>query len=419
MKDEALKLALEALENELAVDMTNLDEVDKSAQQMLEAIWAIRQALAAPVQERNFCERCGKRLGSGIHTCTPPAPVQEPMANASAWFALVMNAAAELEDASYCLRDEDAKRMAISGAKHYRDAAKALYTTPPSAPVQEPVAWINAEKRTFEWNGPVLWNTPTVAILDKIPLYTTPPAAPVQEPDDELTQALIERDEYHAIADELAEMIAQITGEDIGEHTSANFPWRNALDAAENWLCHPPEAPVQEPVLQEIEQYRLQMAGISTAAIGYWKEGDGIHPDYDTPALRDVAKLYTQYDKLYKAQNVANGVIAGALFDFMGWLTSRPKRIILSSADEASPAVDAIKEFAKMRGLSLDDAKVQDWQDNTTPPAQRQWTGLTDEEIDKTPCELYAPDQGGMTLEEGLQFYARAIEAKLKKKNAP
>jgi hypothetical protein len=28
---------------------------------------------AAPVQERNFCERCGKRLGDYIHTCTPPA----------------------------------------------------------------------------------------------------------------------------------------------------------------------------------------------------------------------------------------------------------------------------------------------------------------------------------------------------------
>jgi len=27
----------------------------------------------APVQERNFCERCGKRLGDNIHTCTPPA----------------------------------------------------------------------------------------------------------------------------------------------------------------------------------------------------------------------------------------------------------------------------------------------------------------------------------------------------------
>jgi hypothetical protein len=58
-----------------------------------------------------------------------------------------------------------------------------------------------------------------------------------------------------------------------------------------------------------------------------------------------------------------HAVIAGALFDFMGWLTSRPKRIMLSSADDASPAVDAIKDFAKMRGLSLDDAQVQSWQE--------------------------------------------------------
>jgi hypothetical protein len=59
------------------------------------------------------------------------------------------------------------------------------------------------------------------------------------------------------------------------------------------------EQPMQEPVLQEIEQYRMQMAGISTAALGYWKEDDGIHPDYDTPALRDVAKLYAKYAATY------------------------------------------------------------------------------------------------------------------------
>lgn len=57
--------------------------------------------------------------------------------------------------------------------------------------------------------------------------------------------------------------------------------------------------PAQEPVLQDIEQYRMQIAGICTAAIGYWKEGDSIHPDYDTLALRDVAKLYAKYDALY------------------------------------------------------------------------------------------------------------------------
>ena len=55
------------------------------------------------------------------------------------------------------------------------------------------------------------------------------------------------------------------------------------------------------PVLHDIEQYRMQMAGISTAAIGYWKEGESIHPDYDTLALRDVAKLYAKYEELYKA----------------------------------------------------------------------------------------------------------------------
>jgi len=37
---------------------------------------------------------------------------------------------------------------------------------------------------------------------------------------------------------------------------------------------------------------------------------------------------------------VAHSVIAGALFDFMGWLTSRKERIVLSSADNASGWAD-------------------------------------------------------------------------------
>jgi hypothetical protein len=35
----------------------------------------------------------------------------------------------------------------------------------------EPVAYINVEERTLEWAAPVVWNTPTVAQMDKIPLY--------------------------------------------------------------------------------------------------------------------------------------------------------------------------------------------------------------------------------------------------------
>ncbi len=44
---EALKLALEALETELAVDMNNGAEVGEAAELMCEAITAIKQALAA------------------------------------------------------------------------------------------------------------------------------------------------------------------------------------------------------------------------------------------------------------------------------------------------------------------------------------------------------------------------------------
>lgn len=51
---------------------------------------------------------------------------------------------------------------------------------------------------------------------------------------------------------------------------------------------------------------------------------------------------------------------------------------------------------------------------NKTLP-QRPWVGLTDEEIDKT--EWGPSYENPMTLAEGLQLFARAIEAKLKEKN--
>lgn len=76
--------------------------------------------------------------------------------------------------------------------------------------------------------------------------------------------------------------------------------WNNsAYDNASRALAN---AKASQPMkLDDIEQYRMQMAGISTAALGYWKESDTICPDYDTLALRDVAKLYAKYDELYKA----------------------------------------------------------------------------------------------------------------------
>ena len=119
-----------------------------------------------------------------------------------------------------------------------------------------------------------------------------------------------------------------------------------------------------------------------------------------------------------QAEPVSQAVIVGALFDFMGWLTTRDERLVLSGADEAGPAVEAITEFAKMRGLSLDDAKVQDWQNYTTQqqaePPQRPWVGLTDEErnaclVSADPCEALADPEAKQLMED--------IEAKLKERN--
>lgn len=61
-------------------------------------------------------------------------------------------------------------------------------------------------------------------------------------------QTLQERDCYHEIADKLACAIAEHFGVEIGEHSSMNNPWENALDAIEKLT------PVQVVDLSLIEQ---------------------------------------------------------------------------------------------------------------------------------------------------------------------
>lgn len=64
----------------------------------------------------------------------------------------------------------------------------------------------------------------------------------------ELTKVLTERDKAEDMADQLAAQISAITGHEIGEHTSANDPWHNALEAAREWV-----ADVEHPVRQQAE----------------------------------------------------------------------------------------------------------------------------------------------------------------------
>lgn len=120
--------------------------------------------------------------------------------------------------------------------------------------VTEYNAW-DASRHKSRWEGwkaraalasaPVAGEARPVAVTDHqgnvhwrhgrkagIALYAAPQARPS---DDELwDQTLAERDEYHDMADKLADAIADHLLVEIGEHSSSNCPWMRALDAIQN-----------------------------------------------------------------------------------------------------------------------------------------------------------------------------------------
>jgi hypothetical protein len=165
MKDEALKLALEALEN--SVDLVREDAYNAEklygnyptrqgkvrglkvlADDHENAITAIKQALSAPVQEATAAINTLKFLGYTYHGGEQWKP---PLGECPAWL-----------------------------------------NEP--APVQEPVAWIITEELTRRktTTGAHLWFSDPVNCM-WTPIYTTPPAAAVPD-------ALNPKDEHPAYA---------------------------------------------------------------------------------------------------------------------------------------------------------------------------------------------------------------------------
>jgi hypothetical protein len=64
-----------------------------------------------------------------------------------------------------------------------------------------------------------------------------------------------------------------------------------------------------------------------------------------------------------------SAAIDGALFDFLGFLTTSERRWTFSSTDDAGPAVAALEQWAAKRSLSLDDADVEGWSAAPAAPA--------------------------------------------------
>jgi len=59
-----------------------------------------------------------------------------------------------------------------------------------------------------------------------------------------------------------------------------------------------------------------------------------------------------------------NKIVAGAVFDFAAFLTTRKDVIHSGSSCNAAPMVVALKEWADLRKLPIDNPRVLDWNED-------------------------------------------------------
>lgn len=121
-------------------------------------------------------------------------------------------------------------------------------------PVGEPVAWVNGRHLDECIAMPMIESNDDATVLNPRNIaassrpdgYTDTPLYrhPAQAVDHQAAllaeerahgETIDQRDRCEEVTDELADHIARITGVDIGEHSSANCPWQNAIEAAEEY----------------------------------------------------------------------------------------------------------------------------------------------------------------------------------------
>lgn len=78
-------------------------------------------------------------------------------------------------------------------------------------------------------------------------------------------------------------------------------------------------------------------------------------------------------------QEPSHDVVAGAIFDFAGFLTSHKDKIEAGTNANAGPMVERIREWSGKRGLSIENPDVFGWQMRAVQPSKA--VKLTDDEI--------------------------------------
>jgi hypothetical protein len=94
-----------------------------------------------------------------------------------------------------------------------------------------------------------------------------------------------------------------------------------------------------------------------------WGRSYGLRLNLSPETVDEVAEQFADKALQAIAANTpaVPDLIAGALFDFAGFLTTRDKPVEFGASCDASPAVELLQQFAKKRGLSLESPDIQQW----------------------------------------------------------
>lgn len=168
------------------------------------------------------------------------------------------------------------------------DRVEALREVAARQPVGEPVAWVNGRHLDECIAMPMIESNDDATVLNPRNIaassrpdgYTDTPLYrhPAQAVDHQAAllaeerahgDTIDQRDRCEEVADELADHIARITGVDIGEHSSANCPWQNAIEAAEEYK---PAQAVGLGAVREALQAAEGLATVCASVDGYSRE---------------------------------------------------------------------------------------------------------------------------------------------------
>ncbi|WP_343499210.1 hypothetical protein [Achromobacter denitrificans] len=97
-----------------------------------------------------------------------------------------------------------------------------------------------------------------------------------------------------------------------------------------------------------------------------------------------------------------DAVIAGALFDLMGFLTTLDEPVSLGSTEEAAIAVELLQRWAAKRGLNLDGADVKGWKERRAAPAAGDALDWYERRRELEPGMIFRTAHGVVKLDRGV-----------------